>query len=79
MSVTAPDADRCADSSWALSGPVTRYHATPAPAGCFTAAHAYDTRWFNGADLPPGSYSVSLTVTRNGLSSTTSRTFDIAA
>jgi hypothetical protein len=70
----ANSGDRCASSAWVLSGPVSREQSSVAPANCFTAAHEFNSAWYQ-LDLTPGSYSISLTLTNEAGSTTSSAAF----
>ena len=80
-SFIAPGADRCADSRWQVSGPVSFAQSSgwvDAPAGCWAAAHQFDTAWGNYPALVPGRYTVTLSLRKGSLTNSSSATFDVA-
>ena len=77
----AASSDRCADSKWQVNGPVSfaqRADWTPAPPGCWNAAHEFDTRWNTYPALVVGHYTVTLTLRKSGLISSNSVGFDVS-
>lgn len=79
-SFVAPNADRCADSRWAVNGPVNFTQSNGwmlAPPGCWSTAHQFDTTWGNYPDLVSGHYTITLTVRKDGVTSASSTGFDM--
>ncbi len=83
----AAGSDRCADSQWAVSGPVS-FTEIPAnenggwslsPSGCWGTDHAFDMN--NGRPYPalvPGDYTITLELrTKDGVLNSTSRLFTV--
>lgn len=75
--VVATSGDRCANSHWVLSGPVSYEQSSNAPSGCFPNAHAFDSTWYQ-LTLSPGSYTISLTLSNAAGQATSSTSFTIS-
>jgi hypothetical protein len=76
----APNSDKCAISSWVLSGPMGgQQGADPASfGGCFPLVHQTVTNAGMGlGPLTPGRYTITLTLTKNGKSASNSAKFNV--
>ncbi len=77
-SFTAPQADRCAESLWQVSGPVSFSQQNgwnSPPGGCWTASHQFDTAWGSYPTLTSGAYTVRLTLRSDGVTASNSTSF----
>jgi serine/threonine protein kinase len=74
---TASDADKCAASSWILTGPTPGSQGSSVPAGCFPSAHQIFNNQMGAPVLEPGDYTITLTLTRDGLTGTNSQRFTV--